>query len=313
MQPLRTGGCVRRDTKDVAAESLAIEAPIGIAGAGRIAQALGRLLIERGESVAGVASRDLAHARDAAGFMGERVQPVAYSQLPRHARRILIAVPDDAVTEVARTLAEAGMKGGAALHTAGSRGPDALRPLAANGVSCATLHPLQTVPTREHGLAALQGIAFGITGDGPAALWAESIARLLDGEPLRIAAEARPLYHAAAVMASNYMVALVDAAVMLMSAAGIEPGRALRAIAPLVRASSENALALGPLKALTGPIERGDVETVARHLTALARVEPSLRDLYRAAGAQLLPLACGRGLAGEKARKLEELLIEKDR
>lgn len=288
-------------------------APIGIAGSGRIAQALGRLLAERGEPVVAVASRNMDRARDAAAFIGSQARAVPYSQLPACAGRVLIAVSDGAVTSVASLLAEAGMNGGLALHTAGSLGPEALAPLAARGVSCAMLHPLQTVPERERGLTALLGIAFGISGDGPAAEWAESIARLLDGDALRIAPAAAPLYHAAAVMASNYVVALVDAAVMLMNTAGIGEERALKAIAPLVRASAGNALSLGARTALTGPIVRGDIETVSRHLAALEAVESSIGALYRAAGVQLIPLARNRGVSEENILRLEEWLYSRPR
>ncbi len=287
---------------------MGVNGPIGIAGAGRVAQALGRLLRERGEPVVAVASRSLEHARAAAAFIGA-AQAVDYASLTRRANRVLIAVADDAVPLVAAVLAESGMKEGAALHTCGARGPEALAPLAANGVSCATLHPLQTVATPEQGLAALAGCAYGITGEGPAAAWAERIAALLGGHALRIAADRRPLYHAAAVMASNYVVALIDAAAMLMGAAGIGENDALAALAPLVRASAANAIGLGPVRALTGPLERGDAATVAAHCSALATgIPPSVRGLYRAAGLHALEIARRRGLLEADARKLEEIL-----
>ncbi len=278
---------------------------IGIAGGGRIAQAFGRLLRERGEPVVAVASREPEHAAAAARFIGCPLA-LSYAELASRVSRVLIAVPDDALVPVAAALAT-GLKGGVALHTCGSRGPEALAALAAGGVSCGALHPLQTVATPEQGLAALPGAAFAITAEGPAAAWAERIVTLLNGLVLRIAAERRPLYHAAAVMAGNYVVGLVDAAVMLMKAAGVEQELALRALAPLVRAASANALALGPEKALTGPIERGDIETVALHWKALALEAAPLRDFYRAAGLHLVTLARRRGLPEASAVRLERL------
>jgi predicted short-subunit dehydrogenase-like oxidoreductase (DUF2520 family) len=92
-------------------------------------------------------------------------------------------------------------------------------------------------------------------------------------------------------MASNYVVSLIDAAVILMGEAGIDLMQARRALGSLARAGVENAIALGPLRALTGPIERGDLETVAGHLQALARSPVNVRELYRAAGLQTLDLA----------------------
>jgi len=138
--------------------------------------------------------------------------------------------------------------------------------------------------------------------------WARSIVALLDGTPLVIAPERLPLYHAAAVMASNYVHALTNAAVILMVSAGLEAGTALGALAPLIRSSAENSIALGPDRALTGPIERGDEETVRRHLRALACCPPEVGALYRAAGLQVLGIARRRGLAEAAAGRIESLL-----
>lgn len=274
-----------------------------------MAQTLGRLLRERGERVAAVASRRVEHARAAVEFIGGgEVAP--YHCLPQYADRILISVSDDAIPSVAAALADAGMSQGAALHTCGAHGPDILAPLMARGVSCGTLHPLQTVASPAHGMAALPGCAFGITAGGDAALWAERIAMMLGGRALHIPADKRTLWHAAAVMAGNYVVALVDAAVMLMGAAGIAERDALAAIAPLVRASGSNALSLGPVQALTGPVERGDIDTVAMHCDALSAAPPVARAFYRAGALQVLDIARRRGIDEDTARKLETLLRE---
>jgi len=285
-----------------------VSGSIGIAGAGRVAQALGRLLRERGEPVTAVASRDPAHAAAAARFVGGRAQPVTYAELPTRAGRILVAVSDDAITQVARILAENGMRQGIALHTGGALGPEALEPLAAAGVSCGVLHPLQTVATPEQGLAVLPDCAFAIDGDPPALTWAERIAGLLGGEILRIPPEKKVFYHAAAVMASNYVAGLTEAAVMLMGAAGVDEKTALRAIGPLLKASASNAVRLGPAAALTGPVQRGDIATVAAHLEALERAPQAVGDLYRAAGLQVLALARRRGLDEREAQQIERLL-----
>jgi predicted short-subunit dehydrogenase-like oxidoreductase (DUF2520 family) len=278
---------------------------VAVVGAGRMAQALGRLLVRAGRPVVALAGRHPERTRAAAAFVG--APPAALADAPRLASRLLIAVSDDALTQVARTLAEAGMSDGAALHTSGAHGPEALAPLAQAGVCCGALHPLQTVPDPERGAAALEGAFFGVTAEGPAEAWALEIVQAARGVPLRIPAERRPLYHAAAVLAGNCLVGLVDAAVMLMSTAGVEQASALRALAPLVRTSAENALALGPERALTGPVERGDWRTLERHWKALAEAPPSVRELYRACTRQLIALAARRGTAEAGLRRLEQL------
>lgn len=287
---------------------------IGIAGAGRIAQSLGRLLCDQDETIAAVASRSLPRAQIAAAFIGVGTEPVSYPRLPARASRLLIAASDEAIESVTRSLARTGITEGVALHTSGVYGPKILKPLSRMGVSCATLHPLQTVSSPEQGVTVLPRTFFAISGEGPAARWAEQIVNLLQGQLIQVQSAGNALYHAAAVMASNYLVALfLDAAISLMQAYGIEGKRARQALAPLVRISVENAIHSGPLKALTGPIERGDAQTVRLHLKALqgALLPDSVHGLYGAAGRHALQLAQQKGLPQAKAVALQEV-IEKE-
>jgi predicted short-subunit dehydrogenase-like oxidoreductase (DUF2520 family) len=290
-------------------------APVAIAGAGRMGAALGLLLRERGVPIAAIAGRDAARTAAAAKFIGGSARAVSISQLPTHADRILIAVPDDALESIAALLAEAEMpRTGLAIHTSGARGPEALHALETRGISCAAMHPLQTVTTPQQGLSALPGSTFGISGSGKApsgraVAWALEIVALLEGKPLMIDAALRPIYHAAAVMASNYIVALIDSAVILMGEAGVEPEQALRALAPLIRASTENTLDAGPAAALTGPIQRGDSGTVLAHLQALANAPEAVRELYRRAGLHAAEIAERPLLGKERAERGEIKLV----
>jgi predicted short-subunit dehydrogenase-like oxidoreductase (DUF2520 family) len=287
--------------------SAADASPIAIAGGGRLGQALGRLLRQSGEPVAAVACRDQNHARAAAAFIGDGVAALSYAELPRLASRILIAVPDDAVTEVAGILAAAGMEG-IALHTSGTLGLASLAPLSRRGVACGSLHPLQSVPDPALGLAALPGAWFAVSGDGPAAEWARRIVHLLGGHTFELSEENRPLYHAGAVMACNFFAALLDAGLRLFGQAGLDREQALGALTPLVTAGVANALRLGPAQALTGPFARGDVETVRAHWAALAAAPEPVRELYRAAARYTIDLARRSGLDESKARAIEALL-----
>ena len=286
------------------------QGPIGIAGAGRMGRALGRLLAKSGEPVIAVASRNPAHASEGAAFVGSRVRATSLHELPRLANRVLITVSDDAVTSVAATLADGGLKNGVALHTCGALGPESLRPLAKQGVLCGVIHPLQTVATPEQGLAALRGITFGIDGNGAALVWAREIVKLLEGDVLRVTSEHRAVYHAAAVIAGNSVFGVVDAAVRLMEETGAGRDAALRALAPLVRASARNAVSIGPAKALTGPIARGDVETVRSHLKALEKSPQPIADLYQAMGLYLLDVVRRKKGAGDNLSELERMLTE---
>ncbi len=280
---------------------------IGIAGTGRLAQALARLLVDQGAPVVCMAGRDPERTRRAAAFAGAGVEPAGYEGVSSRAGRWLIAVSDAALPEVAGMLAAAHPQPGIALHTCGARDESALAVLRGRGFACGTLHPLQTVSDPLQGTAALRGAAFAVSGDPEAREWAGEIAGRLGGTVLAVPGEARSLYHAAAVLASNYLTALIDAAQGLLArAAGVDREEALRGLAPLIRTAVDNTLDRGPAAALTGPVERGDAATVTAHLQALAG-QPE-EDLYRAAGLHALDLARRKGLEGGAAQRIEAVL-----
>ena len=277
---------------------------IAIVGAGPVAQTLGRALLARGARVIALASRDPARAQRAAAFIGASVQALDLHSLPAEATTVLIAVSDDAIEPVAEALAPR-LPAGTALHTCGARGPETLAALARHGVACGVLHPLQSIPVPE---PLLQPIAFGVAGDARALAVAERLARLMGGQPLRIAPGSFPLYHAAAVMASNHLVALVAAAVALFEQAGVPPQDALDALAPLCRTTPGNVLSRGPVQVLTGPVARGDAGTVRAHLDALGGSPADVRELYCAASRLLVDLAQRRGLGPDAVERLRAVL-----
>lgn len=252
---------------------------IGIAGSGRVAQALGRHL--RASLIAG---RSSDHARAAAEFV-QGARAVTFEEL--ECDRLIIAVSDRAISEVAARVPVPRI----ALHTCGAHGAELLDALRRAGASCGAFHPLQTFASAESGFAALPGSAFAVDGDPEAAAWAEEIAHSLHGIVLKVPPPARALYHAAAVLASNDVVVTVDAAIQIFRQIGISHSDARRALAPIARAALENTLANGAEAALTGPVERNDFETVARHLEALESVPRAIQDLYRAAGTHALEIA----------------------
>ena len=285
---------------------------IAIVGSGAMAQALGRALYLRGAAIVAVAARDPVRARQAAAFIADDVRAVTYTELAALASHLIVAVSDEAISLLAEELLRAGVNGGIVLHTSGAKGPDALGVLRSAGVACGVIHPLQTVPSPELGVGRLETITFGIGGDAPAVTWAEELAGLLDGRVLRVPSAAFPAYHAAATLASNAIPALVDAAVTLMRSAGVDSAAALAALGPLSRASAENVATLGPVKALTGPIARGDAVTVRAHVHALALTgRPDIEELYVAISRLLVSIARRRGLDEGKAARLEQVLAER--
>jgi predicted short-subunit dehydrogenase-like oxidoreductase (DUF2520 family) len=279
---------------------------MGIAGAGRVAQALGRVLIECGQRVVAVAGRDPERTAQAARFISADTSPTTIEDIPSHASHLLIAVSDDAVENVALRLSRCGFQRGIALHTCGAKGPEALAALSRQGVSCGTLHPLQSFPSAEEGVANIAGSAFAIDGDPEAIEWASAITMLVGGRCLRIPTEEHTLYHAAAVMASSYVAALIYGATEILKAVGVERPMALSTLTPLVRAATENALKLGPVEALTGPIQRGESGKVMDHLKGMRRVSNPIRELYCSAGEFTVEMALLRGLSEAKAAQIKQ-------
>jgi predicted short-subunit dehydrogenase-like oxidoreductase (DUF2520 family) len=199
----------------------------------------------------------------------------------RGADLVLVATPDAAIADAALALAGGLQPGALVVHLSGACPLEELEKLHGErpDVEIGALHPLQSLPSVDVGVARLAGSWCAV--DGPPAL--ERLAVSLGMRPFRVAAGQRARYHAAATIASNHLVALLGQAVRVADAAGVPP----EALLPLVRASVDNVDALGAPDALTGPVARGDADTVARHLETLP---PDERAAYRALASEALRL-----------------------
>jgi predicted short-subunit dehydrogenase-like oxidoreductase (DUF2520 family) len=164
-------------------------------------------------------------------------------------------------------------------HLSGAMGLDALGPAVDAGAAPLSLHPLQTFPNVDAALARLPGSTIAVTArEDAVSTLGEGVARDVGGEPFRLPEEAKPLYHAAAVFASNFVVAITAAAEQLFAEAGLsEP---LERFLPLSRASLQHVVELGPGAAMTGPAIRGDAGTIGRNLAALEAAAPGMVGAY---------------------------------
>jgi len=277
---------------------------LGIVGAGSVGQCLARLLAAEFDVLVSSRSR----ARTVAALAGVEARATTLDALACSSDCVIVAVPDRAVPRVAETLARYDLP--AALQTSGALGPTSLEPLRNRGIPCATFHPLQTFPSPAAGVDRLPGSCVGICGDSDALAWCERLAGALRCTPLKIAEDRLPLYHAAAVLASNCAVGLIDAAAALMEDAGVKRTDVRRALRPLVDSSLENAFTMEANQALTGPIARGDAVTVRRHLGSMRNSPTALVGLYRAFGDYLLDLAQGCGLPAAEAAAVRSALDE---
>jgi predicted short-subunit dehydrogenase-like oxidoreductase (DUF2520 family) len=262
---------------------------IGIIGAGRVGTALALALAEKGQGVAAIASRRDNTAR----ALARRISGAEATSAQEVAKRcdwVFLTLPDTAVAAVAAELTW--RAGQAVVHTSGALDLAALDRAAAQGALPGSFHPLRAFAAGEPGPTAFAGVTIGISAGPALSPQLEALAGRLGARALRVDGADRTLYHAAAVIASNYAVALLLAARRAWTLAGLPEAEARAALAPLLAGAAANAAAMPLERALSGPIVRGEADTIARHLEKLGRA-PELADLYRALGAQLLDLDLG--------------------
>lgn len=284
---------------------------LNIIGAGRLGRTLARLWHETGAvAVGGVCNRSPASTRGTIAFIGAGEFCANLSDL-RPATLTLIAVPDTAIASVAGQLADAmpDWRGQLVFHCSGLHTAQLLAPLATRGAAVASAHPLHSFADPLTSLATFAGSVCTLEGDSEALATLTALFERIGAKTAVIGPRAKPLYHAAAAMASNYLVALLDSSAALLAHAGIAPTLATAMLEPLVRQTADNVFARGTTAALTGPIARGDSATVAEHLRAIEIDLPVLLPLYRALGAAALDIAARHDrLAAQDREHLRRLL-----
>lgn len=278
--------------------------------------AVGRLLSKTGYKIAAVAAKSAASAAKAAAFIGSGRPETDVSKAAGGADIIFITTPDSAIAPTCRKLAESGAIGRGALvvHMSGAHSLEPLDSARSAGAYRAVIHPLQSVPSMELGVENIPGSYFRLESDEGGIESARQIVEALGGKELRMQGwtsdeYSAALYHAGAVAVSNFFVALVHYGLGFYESLGAERAEALKAVLPLIKGTLKNIETAGIPDALTGPIVRGDVETVERHIEAMKERAPQLIPLYRELARQTVLTARERGLAEEKAAELLKIII----
>ena len=280
---------------------------IGIIGAGAVGTALGAALHRAGWPVVAVGSRDEGRRERFRALVPTARAFAEATPVLDEAELIILAVPDDAIPGLADELRL--YSGQALIHTSGVLGAEVLEPARAAGTQVGAFHPLVAFADTERAIAALRGATVAIEGDDQLAALLADMAQALGATAVRLAPGSKAAYHAAAVLAAGGFVALLDAIAELGAAAGLDEEGALAIYGGLIEQTLSNARALGIRAALTGPMTRGDVGTLERHLDALARLAPDVLPLYRAAAEREIALAESRGsLAPHAAESMRRLL-----
>jgi predicted short-subunit dehydrogenase-like oxidoreductase (DUF2520 family) len=281
---------------------------VGVVSAGRVGSVLGAALSGAGHVVVGVSAVSRASLRRAADLLPD-APVLPPDDVVRRGDLVLLAVPDDVLVDLVAGLAATGAfrAGQIVVHTSGARGVDVLAPAIDHGVLPLALHPAMTFTGRAEDVARLAGACVGVTvADETGWSVGEALVLEMGAEPVRVPPEARPLYHAALAHGANHLATLVRDAVDTLEHAGVVPAE--RLLGPLLEAALDNTLRHGD-RALTGPVARGDIDTVRLHLQVLAESAPELLDPYRTQASRTADRAEAAGLlAPAAATQIRETL-----
>ena len=266
---------------------------IGFIGAGTVGTAIALKLNGAGYPVVAASSRSGAAATALAARIPGCTSCDTNQQVADLADLVFVTTPDDVIVPVTSDLKW--RPGQAVVHCSGADSAAILETAAANGAETGTLHPLQTFANAEQALRNIPGSTFALEAGEPLLGQLKDLVNALEGHYIEISAADRVLYHAAAVMASNYTVTLVRLASDLWQHFGISEPRAVAALLPLIRGTIHNIETVGLPDCLTGPISRGDIGTVGKHLAALDVAAPEIAKTYRELGRQTIPIALAKG------------------
>lgn len=266
---------------------------IGIIGAGRVGCSIGKYLRTKDMELAGYYDVDSAAAKEAAEFT--RTESFdSLKQLADQSQIIFITTPDSFIIPVWEQLKELSLRNQIICHCSGALSSDSFSGRESMSVSCCSIHPMLPFSNKFSSYQQLEHAFFTVEGHPHAVQVITDLLTSYGNEVCRIDAAAKPEYHAAASILSNQVIAVLDTGYRLLEDCGFSRKKAVAATAALVRQNIENVLSQGCVHALTGPIERGDVATVEKHLHCLNTEDAAL---YRMLGTRLLAIAEGKNPA----------------
>lgn len=286
---------------------------LAIIGVGNVGKVLGTALAYRGYSITAAFSRTEKTRQQVSALWKCPVFSEPHEAAAR-GEIVFITTPDQVIEEICKEIVEKdGFRPGqVVLHTSGAHSSTILSPAKEAGASVLSFHPLQTFPQMDVGLRSLPGTFFAVDGDEEALPLAKKLVEALEGKLLYVPAGLKPLYHAAACTACNYLVSLMDIALRMYALMGISPSKAIEALSPLIDGTLKNIKDLGPEKALTGPIARGDYITIESHLAKLEESLPELLPYYRCMGIYTAGLAFRKGALNKEKEEIMKKILGGD-
>ena len=280
---------------------------LGFIGAGTVGTALSVGLSSKGYQVIAVSSQSQTSARKLARAVSGCQASDNNQDVADTAELIFITTPDDTIASVASEIQW--HRGQSVVHCSGALSTDILEPAKELGARVAAFHPLQTFASVKQAIENIPGSTFAVEAEEPLLSTLKDIATALDGHWIELKANDKVAYHAAAVIACNYLVTLVKLATDLWQSFNIPQSQATQALLPLIRGTIHNIDTVGIPQSLTGPIARGDIETIKKHLDALQKIAPDLLSIYQELGLQTIPVALAKGKINQhQAEELQAIL-----
>ncbi|MEN6320601.1 MAG: DUF2520 domain-containing protein [Syntrophaceae bacterium] len=286
------------------------EGTIAILGLGKVGTAVGYLLRKAGYTISAVASRTASSINQGIPYTGGKPY-TNYSDAASQAECIFITTSDDVIFSVCEKISTEGSikPGKKVVHMSGVGGLNLLASARNAGAKTASIHPLQSFADIESAIKNIPGSTFGITSEEEIKEWSVEIVKVFGGIPFFVSDSDKPLYHAAACFASNYLTTLIHIVEDMYKSLGLNREEAIRAVWPLIMGTIRNIETNGTVKALTGPISRGDIGTIQKHLHALQNRLPHYLDLYKLLGILTTDLGLEkRTLSNDQSRFIKKLL-----
>lgn len=272
---------------------------LSIIGCGKVGKTLGYLWQRAGTfRIGGVLNRSLSSAQRAVDFIQAGQAVTQLCDLPP-SDVFLLGCADNQLADCCAELASSGVlrTGNVVLHCSGALSSAILQPAHERGAYIASIHPIKSFADPAQAIHDFAGTFCGMEGDDAALSLLEPCFTQLGAQTFRIDATQKTLYHAASVMACNYLVALQEISIQTFAQAGVERALAMQILQPIVRGTADNVFRLGTASALTGPIARGDTQVVTRQLQALQQWQPDYAALYRLLGKTAVALSAQQGNA----------------
>jgi predicted short-subunit dehydrogenase-like oxidoreductase (DUF2520 family) len=275
---------------------------------------IGYLLRQAGYPIVAVTSRSHSSLQDRIRYTGGKAFTAeGDAEAASLATCIFIATPDDTIASVCREIAQQGgfKQGDKVIHMSGAGGLDLLESARHAGASVASIHPIQSFADVEAAIRNIPMSTFGITADEDLREWSAELVRELGGIPFYVPETIKPLYHAAACMASNYLTTLIHMAEQTYLSLGLSRDEAIRAFWPLVAGTLKNIETRGSIQALTGPISRGDAGTIEQHIRVLREKLPAYLPAYCTMGLLTVELAVKKETLTPEKAEIIKIILER--